>query len=236
MLITAGPTHEPIDRVRFIGNRSSGRVGIALAEAAAAAGWQVTLLLGPTSRLCSDSRVHVERFQSTSDLQALLAHHFPITDVLIMAAAVADYRPLTSAAASEADGKLRRLGEGGKASGDSSGKGSLTIHLESTPDLLAGCARSRRPAQVLVGFALEPRSRLLESARAKLARKDVDMIVANPLESMEGETIEATLVARDGREARTPGTISKVEFAHWLLGQIVPAGASRSAQPPAPSA
>src|SRR5262245_55498974 len=91
LLITAGPTHEPIDAVRFLGNRSSGRLGVALADEAAGRGWTVTLLLGPVSRTPSDSRVRVVRFRTCTDLEGLLAEAAAGCDVLIMAAAVADY-------------------------------------------------------------------------------------------------------------------------------------------------
>ncbi len=212
LLITAGPTHEPIDEVRYLGNRSSGRLGIALADAAAARGMLVTLLLGPTHRTPSDSRVRVERFQTTGELESLLARHFPACDVLVMAAAVSDYRPVVDPGLLEAcGGKLRRVKEG------------MTLRLEATPDLLAGCSARRRPGQTIVGFALEPRERMLASAREKLVRKKVDLIVANPKETMDAEGIEATLVSADGSERATPGVIGKDAFAAWLLGAIAPA-------------
>lgn len=219
LLITAGPTHEPIDAVRYIGNRSSGRLGIALAEESVRRGWSCVLLLGPTPRAPADTRVRVHRFRTTADLESLLLEHQPRADVLVMAAAVADFRP--SAADTALSGKRRRTGEG------------LTLHLEATPDLLAGCAARRRPGQLLVGFALEPREDLVASARAKLERKSVDLVVGNPLETMDSDLIEAVVVARDGSERRTPGgegrSLDKGEFAGWLLGIIESArGAGRS--------
>jgi len=209
LLITAGPTHEPIDAVRYIANRSSGRLGIALAEAAAAVGWEVTLLLGPTPRTVQSTDLRVRRFQTTADLEALLRDELPRCEVLVMAAAVADYRPKPAeAGAPIGQTKLRRE------------KRNLMLELEPTPDLLAGCAARRGPGQLLVGFALEPRDRLLESAGSKLARKGLDLIVANPLETMDGTTIEATVIARDGRQWSTPGAIDKAAFAAWLLDII----------------
>jgi len=205
LLITAGPTHEPIDAVRFIGNRSSGRLGIALAEAAADAGWTVRLLLGPTARSTADTRIDLHRFQTTADLDALLHTHLPWCNVLVMAAAVADYRPAHRV---QAGTKLRRSGT------------KMTLELESTPDLLAGCSARRTPSQLLVGFALEPRAELEQSARSKLARKGVDLIVANPLETMDAPTIEATVYDRDGGIFSTPGPIEKGAFAGWLLHRI----------------
>lgn len=209
LLITAGPTHEPIDAVRYIANRSSGRLGIALAEGAAAIGWAVTLLLGPTPRTVQSTGVRVRRFQTTADLEALLRDELLGCDILVMAAAVADYRPRPAERGTPiTQTKLRREMR------------TLALELEPTPDLLAGCAARRRPGQLLVGFALEPRDRLMDSARGKLVRKGLDMIVANPLETMDGETIEATVIARDGREWSTPGAIDKSAFAMWLLERL----------------
>lgn len=203
LLITAGPTHEPIDAVRYIGNRSSGRLGIALADEAARRGWTTTLLLGPTPAQ-PGAGYETRRFTSTADLQALLQKEFPACDVLIMAAAVADYRPATVASV----GKIRR------------DPGGVSLHLEPTPDLLAGCAAARRPGQLLIGFALEPPERLLASAREKIARKHIDAIVANPLRTMDAPDIEATFIRRDGSSEPTPGPIAKTEFAPWLLDRI----------------
>lgn len=213
LLITAGPTHEPIDAVRYIANRSSGRLGIALAEAAAEAGWRVRLLLGPTPRDCTDTRVEVTRFRTTADLESLLGAELASCDVLVMAAAVADYRP---AANKTTQSKLRRSDD------------ALTLHLESTPDLLAGCSAKRRADQLLVGFALEPRAELDTSAREKLIRKGVDLIVANPLETMDSTTIEATVYDRTGPTAATPGPIEKSAFGGWLLERIAAAMPQRS--------
>ncbi len=207
LLITAGPTHEPIDAVRFIGNRSSGRLGIALAEAARRRGWDVLLMLGPVTAdpPKPDSHLRLVRFRTTADLQALLATHAPEADVLIMAAAVADYRPKDGGSTI---GKISRTAAG------------LTLELESTPDLLTRCTSRRRAGQVFVGFALEPRERMLESARAKLDRKRVDMVVTNPLETMDALTIEATLVRAEGPSESTPGPVDKAAFADWLLDRI----------------
>ncbi len=206
VLITAGPTHEPIDAVRYIGNRSSGRLGIALANEAASRGWATTLLLGPTPSECSNTQVTTIRFASTADLEALLAEHAPHCDCLIMAAAVSDYRPAAPAPAGQ---KLRRSSDG------------LTLELEPTPDLLAGVASSREPGQLLVGFALEPRDRLIASAESKLARKGIDCIVANPLETMDASSIEATLISTQGDRESTDGPIPKPDFARWLLDRLV---------------
>lgn len=208
MLITSGPTHEPIDEVRYIANRSSGRTGAAIADEAVRAGWTVTLLLGPSALMPSDPMVTVHRFRTTDDLDRLLREHWPTHDVLVAAAAVADFRPRGSHRPS---GKLPRTTEG------------LTLELESTPDLLAACARNRRSGQVIVGFSLEAPEQNLDGARKKLARKGIDAIVANPLGTMESETISATFMEAVGDEVRTVNTggpIPKGEFARWLIERI----------------
>lgn len=212
LLITAGPTHEPIDDVRFIGNRSSGRLGIALAEAAAirsergTPSWEVTLLLGPTPLTTSDPHVRLRRFLTTADLQALLEEEAPRCDALVMAAAVADYRPRS--VAGDHQGKIKR------------GDGPLVLELEPTPDLLASVAARRRPDQFIVGFALEPRARLLESARSKLIRKHLDVIVANPLETMDSPLIAATILDASGIALESPEPVAKETFARMLLDLI----------------
>jgi phosphopantothenoylcysteine decarboxylase / phosphopantothenate---cysteine ligase len=215
MLITAGPTHEPIDAVRFIGNRSSGRLGIALAREAARRGWETELLLGPSTVYFEDENILIRRFRTTDELQQLLEVSAPVSRVVVMAAAVADFRPKRGGF----DGKLSR-------------RAGLTLELEPTPDLLAGLAAKRATNQVLVGFALEPRAGLIAAAREKLDRKGVDMIVANPLETMDSPTIEAVVLSRLGTENRTPdesgqkveiggqGPIPKERFASWLLDRI----------------
>lgn len=206
-LITAGPTHEPIDAVRYIGNRSSGRLGVALADEASRRGLPVTLLLGPTHLAPARPAVRVHRFRTTADLERLLAEHLPGCGTLIQAAAVADYRPAADIAAGES-GKLRREHR------------TLSLTLEPTPDLLAMCAARRRPGQVLIGFALEPLDRLRESALGKLERKDVDAIIANPLDTMEAATIEAEVFLRGGGAWKTEGAMSKEAFAAWLLDRL----------------
>ncbi|MCH7798633.1 MAG: phosphopantothenoylcysteine decarboxylase [Planctomycetes bacterium] len=205
ILITAGPTHEPVDAVRYIANRSSGRMGIALAEAAASRGSSVTLLLGPTpSAPPHHSQIRVRRFRTTADLQGLLADLWPEHSILIMAAAVADYRP-----SKPADHMEKRPRQQGR----------WTLELEATPDLLAEAAAASRPDQVTVGFALGPPDRLLDTARDKLRAKHIDAIVANGLRTMGDDRIQATLILRDGREISRP-ECPKREFADWLLEQV----------------
>jgi phosphopantothenoylcysteine decarboxylase / phosphopantothenate---cysteine ligase len=211
LLIAAGPTHEPIDAVRYLANRSSGRMGLALAEAAREAGWPVTLLLGPTG-LEPPAGVRTERFESSAELAALLNEHFPACDLLIMAAAVADYRPRAVT-----ERKLPRTGE------------PLILELEPAPDLVAGCAAHKRPGQRIIGFALEEPAVLAQRAQEKLARKGLDAIVANPLRTMGADTIEATVYTADGATiapaagstvAPAGGPLPKAEFARWLIGWL----------------
>lgn len=204
LLITAGPTHEPIDAVRYLGNRSSGRLGIDLAETAANLGWHTTLLLGPTHLAPVSSAITCHRFRTTADLASLLNRTLPECEILIMAAAVADYTP----AETNLTGKLRRSESNG-----------LTLNLKPTPDLLASCGKQARHDQFLVGFALEPVEGLEDSARMKLIRKGIDLIVANPLETMEAPDIAATLITAESLkrfEQQAPRQ-SKALFAHWLL-------------------
>lgn len=201
-LITAGPTYEPIDAVRFLGNRSSGRLGVCLAEAARAAGWDVTLLLGPVPGP-PPAGVTTLRFETCADLEALLAEHFPACDLLLMAAAVSDFRPRPVAGA-----KLPRTAAG------------LMLALEPTPDLVAACAARRRGGQRIIGFALEEAGQLELRAREKLRQKGLDAIVGNPLETMGAERIRAVVYAADGQVLAPPGGpagLEKAEFARWLI-------------------
>jgi phosphopantothenoylcysteine decarboxylase / phosphopantothenate---cysteine ligase len=214
VLITAGPTHEPIDAVRFIGNRSSGRMGAALADGAAALGWHVTLLLGPAPVSPADARVRVERFRTCEDLRTLLMSRVQQADILIMAAAVADYRPKVDANAF--NGKFRRTDQ------------KFVLELEPTPDLLAHVGATRRDDQLLVGFALEPRHEMLDAARAKIIRKRIDMVVANPLETMDSDFIEATVLYADGRNNEALAKAPKRDAAPWVLSLIQREWATRA--------
>jgi phosphopantothenoylcysteine decarboxylase/phosphopantothenate--cysteine ligase len=209
MLITAGPTREPIDAVRFISNRSSGQMGLAIAQAAAEAGHHVTLLYGPgvdvrpLEQKAYRGRCDCFDFGSSTELKQVLEAHWPGHDCLVMAAAVADYRPMEVA-----EGKLPR---------DPHGR--LVLELQPTPDLVALAVQSRRPRQKVVAFALEPVEELEPRAIAKLQRKGVDAIIANPLGAMESSGVTAIWLTAAGlREA--PGRMSKTDFAHWLIPRL----------------
>ena len=162
VLVTAGGTREAIDPVRFIGNRSSGRMGVALAEAAASRGATVTLIAANVALPTSAGIERVE-VSSAAELADATGNAFENADVLVMAAAVADFRPLASAAE-----KLSR-----------EGSGDLNLRLEPTEDVLAGLSSRRRPGQVLIGFAAEHGGDFVGRARGKLERKGLDAIVVN---------------------------------------------------------
>lgn len=210
ILVTAGPTYEPIDAVRYLGNRSSGKLGSNLADCAAELGWEARILLGPNSIQPMNPAVNVVRFESSQNLEDALQQHFAWCDCLVMAAAVADYRPKPGDV--DQQSKRRRTGE------------DLSLTLEATPDLLAQCSRAARANQLLVGFALEPIETLIESAHRKLVAKNIDLIVANPLETMNADTIDARLIGNPDRgialNTSTDGQISKPAFAHWLLSHL----------------
>jgi len=183
VLVTAGGTREPIDPVRFIGNRSSGRMGIALAAAAARRGAEVTLIAANVA-LPAPPGVRRVDVETAAELTAAAEAEFPRTDVLLMAAAPADFRP-TSAAAE----KMKRAD-------------GLELTLEPTADILAGLAASRSEGQTIVGFAAEHGGDALGRAREKRARKGVDMIVlndvSNPEIGFESTRNAVTLVDAEG--------------------------------------
>jgi phosphopantothenoylcysteine decarboxylase/phosphopantothenate--cysteine ligase len=203
-LVTAGPTEEPIDDVRFLGNRSSGRMGLAIAVALADLGWRVRLAVGPI-RVATPSHRNIEvvPFRTSRDLETLLRAELPQAELVVMAAAVADYRPITVST-----GKMRRTADG------------LTLALEGVPDLLATTRDARRAGSRVFGFALEPAERLRTSALEKLERKDLTGIVANPLETMDAPNIDGTLFLRDGRVLSPGMRLLKDAFARWLAQQL----------------
>jgi len=164
VLVTAGGTREPIDSVRYVGNRSSGRMGFAVAAAAAARGATVTVVAANVALPTPEGvrRVDVE---TAAELERALDDAFPACDVLLMAAAVADFRP-----AAPVDAKVKKEGRTG-----------MTIELEATPDLLAGLSARRAPGQTLIGFAAEHGEGAVAFAQGKLARKGLDAIVLNDI-------------------------------------------------------
>ena len=204
LLVTAGPTREALDPVRFITNHSTGRMGYELARAAMLRGAQVTLVSGPTE-LEPPPFVELVRVESAAQMHDAVMAAAPAQDVIIKAAAVADYRP-----AHTAGEKIKKSGA------------DLTLELTRTPDILAELGAARRPGQFLCGFAMETRD-LLDNARAKLEKKGADMIVANSLREagagFGGTTNHVTLVEPTGcTELPLAG---KDEVAHRILDRIL---------------
>lgn len=210
VLVTAGPTCEDIDPVRFLTNRSSGKMGYALAEAAHRRGARVVLVSGPTDRKIPEG-VDWVPVRATEEMRRAVLDRAREANFIIMAAAVADYRP-----AAAQDKKIKR------------GEGSFTLELEPTPDILAELGHATPVAsdnrrRILVGFAAET-DRVAHHARGKLAAKGADMIVANDV-TQEGagfdtDTNIVTIYIRDGREIPLP-KMSKFEVANRILDQVL---------------
>jgi phosphopantothenoylcysteine decarboxylase/phosphopantothenate--cysteine ligase len=207
VLVTAGGTREPIDSVRFVGNRSSGRMGLALAARAAARGAEVTLVAANVS-LAPPPDVDVVAVGTAAQLAEACRRAFPESDVLLMAAAVADFRPVAPAA-----GKLKKT--------DPSTP--RTLELEPTPDVLRGLAAVRRGDQLLVGFAAEHGQGALEYGRGKLRSKSLDAVVVNdvaqPGIGFDSGENEVTIVSRDGTEHHVPQT-GKDRVADAILDEV----------------
>jgi phosphopantothenoylcysteine decarboxylase / phosphopantothenate---cysteine ligase len=187
VLVTAGGTREAIDSVRYVGNRSSGRMGFALAEEAAARGADVTVVAANVG-LSRNPRVRYVDVVSAADLLAACEQEFASADVLLMAAAVADFRPAQAAAT-----KLKK-----------EGREALELALEPTPDVLSGLAAQRRPGQLLVGFAAEHGDGAVDYGRGKLERKGLDAVVVNDISrpdiGFDGDHNEVTIVTAAGDE------------------------------------
>ena len=198
VLITAGPTREPIDPVRYLGNRSSGKMGAALAEAALRAGHRVTLLLGPVSSAMPAGARRID-IETAAQMHEAVLREFPRHDLLVMAAAVADFRPIHV--------HREKLGRGGP----------LIIECEPTEDIVAAAAAMKRPGQRVVGFSLE-REGNLDRAREKLARKHLDLVVYNPTATMNSESVESVLLWPDGR-SEALASRAKADFADILLAR-----------------
>jgi phosphopantothenoylcysteine decarboxylase/phosphopantothenate--cysteine ligase len=204
VLVTAGPTCEDLDPVRFLSNRSSGKMGYAVAEAAARRGAKVILISGPTSLETPESVERVDVRTAEEMLRAVEAR-FAGSSIAVFAAAVADYRP-----AETAHTKMKRMKE------------ALTIRLEPNPDILATVAKNKGE-RVVVGFAAET-DHVAENARKKLTQKNADMIVANDV-SAEGagfdvDTNIVTIFSRDGRDLPLP-RLTKAEVGQRILDEVL---------------
>jgi phosphopantothenoylcysteine decarboxylase/phosphopantothenate--cysteine ligase len=207
IVVSAGPTYEAIDPVRFVGNRSSGKMGIALAAAAQRRGAEVTLVLGP-SAVPPPVGVQTRNVETAAQLQWALGDAIKGADAVIMTAAVADYRP-----AKEAKEKLKRGQLGSK----------MAIDLVANPDLLADLGKQRKgKTPLLVGFAAETED-VIENARKKLASKRCDLIVANDVgEPNAGFSVDTNHVQLvDGDEVIDVPPASKAEVSHRILDKVV---------------
>lgn len=162
-LITAGPTHEPIDPVRFIGNRSSGKMGIALAEEFAKRGFEVTLVKGATDLNPVNKKITVLQVETAAEMYATCAQYFPFNDVIVFAAAVADYAPKYPSAT-----KIKKVQD------------EFSIELLKTKDIAGELGRLKKQNQITVGFALETDNEM-KNALEKLKKKNLDFIVLNSI-------------------------------------------------------
>ncbi len=205
VLVTAGGTREPIDSVRFLGNSSSGRMGLALAEAARARGADVTLVAANVSLASSDAIARRD-VVTAEQLQQACRQAFADCDVLLMAAAVADFRPAAAHA-----GKIKKAG-----------RSSLALELEPTADVLAGLASTRKAGQTLVGFAAEHGEQAVELARRKLAEKGIDAIVVNDISrsdiGFDSDANEVTILTANGSP---DGAIELARASKQLIAEAI---------------
>jgi phosphopantothenoylcysteine decarboxylase / phosphopantothenate---cysteine ligase len=205
ILITSGATREEIDPVRFISNHSSGKMGFALAEAAAERGAKVTVVAGATS-VEPPANVKVIRAYSAEEMHQAVLAELPNASIFIGAAAVADYRPVVRAGE-----KIKKT------------RSNLTIELEKTPDILADVSAKRLPNQIVVGFAAET-TNVLEHAQAKLTRKNLDLLVANDVSRQDAgfgtDTNVITILTKNKEPLALP-LLSKYEAAHRILDAIL---------------
>jgi phosphopantothenoylcysteine decarboxylase/phosphopantothenate--cysteine ligase len=205
VLVSAGPTEEPLDPVRYITNRSSGKMGYALAEASQRRGAKVTLVSGPT-RLPAPAVVTVENVRTTAEMSEAMLRHLDQASIVLMAAAVVDFAP----ARTETE-KIKKRQAG------------LNLELKPTLDILAEISQRRKPDQLIVGFAAET-SNLLENAAAKVREKSLDLIVANDV-TQEGAGFDAdtnivTLIFSDG-QAKPLEKMSKFDVANVILDEAI---------------
>ena len=204
VLVTAGPTREALDPVRFISNRSSGKMGYAIAEAASRRGADVTLISGPTT-LTPPENVKLVNVESAIQMRDEVISCASQSQIIIMSAAVSDYRPKDFSTQ-----KIKR------------GENIITIVLEENPDILAELGRDKRDGQILVGFSMETEN-LIENSRKKLEKKNADFIVANDV-SKEGagfgtDTNMVTLISSSGQIKELP-LMSKYDVANAILDEI----------------
>ncbi|MDR2086683.1 MAG: bifunctional phosphopantothenoylcysteine decarboxylase/phosphopantothenate--cysteine ligase CoaBC [Dysgonamonadaceae bacterium] len=191
ILITAGPTYEKLDPVRYISNYSSGKMGFALAEVCAERGADVTLISGPVQLKTHHPRIHRIDVESAAEMHKAVSVYFPETDAAILCAAVADYRP-----ASFSESKLKRKDNE-----------TMVLDLVANPDIAAGLGKMKKENQVLCGFALETENEF-SNAEGKLRKKNLDFIVLNSLRDQgagfQSDTNKISIIAADGEKADFP--------------------------------
>jgi len=204
-LVTAGPTYEPIDPVRFIGNHSSGKMGIAIANELQAKGALVTLIIGPTGQI-PHNNVTVVKVQTAVEMHSAVMAIYPQTEIAVMAAAVADYRP-----AAAATDKIKKKDE------------TLSLTLIKNPDILQDCGAVKKATQVLVGFALETTNGR-EHAQEKLQRKNADLLILNMAgrsgEGFGGDTNKISIFENNG-SVQEYGLMTKKEAAGIIVSHII---------------
>lgn len=205
VLLTAGPTQEAIDPVRYISNHSTGKMGYALAQVLAERGALVTLVSGPTSQVATHPAVRVVQVRSAAEMYAACLSCFPSAQLIILSAAVADYTPKVVA-----DRKLKKK------------ENEFSLELVKTVDIAASLGKLKRDDQVMVGFALETDNELA-NAQAKLVSKNLDLIVLNSLRDAGAafghDTNQVTLIHRSGAIHRF-GLKSKLAVAHDIVDQV----------------
>jgi phosphopantothenoylcysteine decarboxylase/phosphopantothenate--cysteine ligase len=205
-LVTAGPTHEPFDPVRFIGNQSTGKMGVALARELAQRGAVVELVLGPSSIEVNDPRIRVTRVQSAGEMYDACLKIFPSAQIAVMSAAVADYTPVSFSSE-----KIKKNSE------------TFTLELSRTKDILHALGEIKKPGQILVGFALENTDEA-SYARKKLVSKNADMIVLNSLNDAGAgfgyDTNQVTIFEKNGGEIQY-GQKSKQQVAGDIVDRII---------------
>ncbi|MEY4903087.1 MAG: hypothetical protein RLZZ292_902 [Bacteroidota bacterium] len=205
-MVTAGPTYEAIDPVRFIGNRSSGKMGIAIAEELANQGAKVELILGPSKLSIEHPNINTIRVQSAQEMYEAAMTYFPTSDIAVLSAAVADYRPKFVA-----NEKIKKKDE------------EFSIVLEKTTDIAAALGKIKRNNQFIVGFALETNDELA-NAQGKLQRKNFDFIVLNSLQDtgagFNHDTNKVTIVHKDNKIENFE-LKSKIEVARDIVARIM---------------
>lgn len=205
-LVTAGPTYEPLDPVRFIGNHSSGKMGIAVAEALAAQGAEVTLVLGPTDLKPANPAIGVVSIMSAQEMYEACAPRFPESDITVLAAAVADYKPRYFSGT-----KIKKKDN------------EMSLELDKTIDIAATLGKTKNAGQVFVGFALETNDEM-QNAAAKLEKKNFDFIVLNSMRDAGAgfghDTNKISILRRDGSRQEF-GLKSKTEVARDIVAEIV---------------